>query len=264
MNATRSTIDGQESDDKSGVIIGVAAAVMTISTAVVGMRILSRSLIKQLGWDDCAAVASLAFFVSLSLYFAAIIFIKMTFLLQYYRLLEVSRLRYVLIGCMVVIFLWGLSQTFVAFLQCIPLDAVWDHTIESKCIKNIAIIWYFNGTFNIFTDFIIITLPIPKILQLQMPRTQKVVVVGVFMLGFFTIAISILRMQWLNLMPDRTWWNVKPAMWSLAEITCAILCACLPCERSLSSNHSGVVLLRMALHRLWLMSNKNVHMIIEY
>lgn len=59
MNATRSTIDGQESDDKSGVIIGVAAAVMTISTAVVGIRILSRSLIKQRGWDDCAAVASL-------------------------------------------------------------------------------------------------------------------------------------------------------------------------------------------------------------
>ncbi|KAF5523655.1 hypothetical protein CGCA056_v004233 [Colletotrichum aenigma] len=94
----------------------------------------------------------------------------MTFLLEYYRLLEVSRLRYVLIGCMVVIFLWGLSQTFVAFLQCIPLEAVWDHTIESKCIKNIAIIWYFNGTFNIVTDFIIITLPIPKIWQLQMPR----------------------------------------------------------------------------------------------
>ncbi|KAF4432314.1 Satratoxin biosynthesis SC1 cluster protein 4 [Colletotrichum fructicola] len=169
-----------------------------------------------------------AFFVSLSLYFAAIIFIKMTFLLQYYRLLEVSRLRYVLIGCMVVIFLWGLSQTFVAFLQCIPLEAVWDHKIESKCIKNIAIIWYFNGTFNIVTDFIIITLPIPKIWQLQMPRTQKVVLVGVFMLGLLTIAISILRMQWLNPMPDRTWWNVKPAMWSLAEITCAILCACLP------------------------------------
>ncbi|KAF4812302.1 hypothetical protein CGCSCA5_v009306 [Colletotrichum siamense] len=223
MNATRPTINGQESGDKSGIIIGVAAAVMTISTAVVGMRILSRSLIKQCGWDDCAAVASLvsmsanlnflslnltitqcciigcattmilmttygfgrhewtlsteqlvlydkAFFVSLSLYFAAIIFIKMTFLLQYYRLLEVSRLRYVLIGCIVVIFLWGLSQTFVAFLQCIPLEAVWDHKIESKCIKNIEIIWYFNGTFNIVTDFIIITLPIPKIWQLQMPR----------------------------------------------------------------------------------------------
>lgn len=59
MNATRPTINGQESGDKSGIIIGVAAAVMTISTAVVGMRILSRSLIKQRGWDDCAAVASL-------------------------------------------------------------------------------------------------------------------------------------------------------------------------------------------------------------
>ncbi|KAK2773197.1 hypothetical protein CKAH01_13615 [Colletotrichum kahawae] len=152
----------------------------------------------------------------------------MTFLLQYYRLMEVSRMRHVVVGCMVLIALWGVSQILVAFLQCIPLEAVWDPRVESKCIGNIAAVWYFNGIFNVVTDFMIITLPIPKIWQLAMPRMQKIIIVGVFMLGFFTIAISILRLQWLSPKPDETWGNVKPAMWSLAEITCGILCACLP------------------------------------
>lgn len=114
----------------------------------------------------------------------SIIFIKMTFLLQYYRLMEVSRMRHVVVGCMVLIVLWAVSQILVAFLQCMPLEAVWNPRVESKCVGNIAAVWYFNGIFNVITDFMIITLPIPKIWQLQMPRMQKIILVGVFMLGF--------------------------------------------------------------------------------
>lgn len=35
-------------------------------------------------------------------------------------------------------------------------------------------------------------------------------------------------MQWLKPSPDMTWWNVVAASWSLAELTSAITCACLP------------------------------------
>jgi len=43
-----------------------------------------------------------------------------------------------------------------------------------------------------------------------------------------TLAIAILRMQWLDPVADMTWWNVTAASWSMAEIVSGITCACLP------------------------------------
>lgn len=42
-----------------------------------------------------------------------------------------------------------------------------------------------------------------------------------------------MRLQWLKPQPDQTWWNVTAALWSLAEMTSAISCACLPFFRPL-------------------------------
>lgn len=42
-----------------------------------------------------------------------------------------------------------------------------------------------------------------------------------------------MRLQWLRPQPDQTWWNVTAALWSLAEMTSAISCACLPFFRPL-------------------------------
>ncbi|EKJ68247.1 hypothetical protein FPSE_11586 [Fusarium pseudograminearum CS3096] len=79
-------------------------------------------------------------------------------------------------------------RTVMALVQCIPIQAVWDHGIDGKCIPNQPTLC----------------------------------------LGFFNIAISVLRLQWLTPAKDLTWWNVTPAYWSLAEMVSGLGCACLP------------------------------------
>ncbi|KAM0426331.1 hypothetical protein ACHAPT_008372 [Fusarium lateritium] len=250
--------------NRAPVMIAVAVVLLCLSTVMVGLRILCRRLIKGFGLDDVAAVLTLAciigcgsamiamtnyglgkhdwtlspetlilygrsFWISILFYMMALFWAKMTFLLHYYRLMSVSNMRNVYLGAIIIVALWGTSQGIMAFLQCVPLKAVWDPRVKAWCRPHQTALWFINGVINIVSDFAILILPLPVIWKLQnLPTSQKIILSGIFGLGFFTIAVSILRMQWLKPQPDMTWWNVTAASWSLAELTSAITCACLP------------------------------------
>ncbi|KAF5003129.1 hypothetical protein FDECE_10320 [Fusarium decemcellulare] len=250
--------------NRAPVLIGVVVMMMCLSALMVSLRVLCRTMIKEFGLDDVAALFTLActlgcgasmiamthyglgkhdwtlssetlilyarcFWISVLFYMMALWFAKMTFLLHYYRLMSVSTtMRNIYLGCLILVVLWGGSQGIMAFLECVPLQAVWDPRVEGKCRPHQTTLWYINGVINIVSDVAILILPLPVVWKLNFPRTQKILLSGIFGLGFFTVAVSILRMQWLKPQPDMTWWNVTAASWSLAELTSAITCACLP------------------------------------
>lgn len=114
----------------------------------------------------------------------SLFFIKMSFLFNYYRLLAASRLRRYCIGAMILIVLWGVGVCILVLVMCIPLEGVWDPTVDAKCVPHITIMWWFNGVFNSIGDLFILTLPIPALWRLQLPRRQKVYLLFVFSLGF--------------------------------------------------------------------------------
>ncbi|KAM0354826.1 hypothetical protein ACHAPU_000651 [Fusarium lateritium] len=147
--------------------------------------------------------------------------------------MSVSNMRWVYMGFMIFITLWCVSQIIAVCLLCIPLEALWDPSIQGTCIKNQTAIWYANGIIHIALDFAIIVMPLPIVWKLNLPRSQKFLLSGIFGLGTFTIAIALLRLKWLIPEPDVTWWNVTPASWSLAEIVSGIACACLPTYKPL-------------------------------
>lgn len=43
--------------------------------------------------------------------------------------------------------------------------------------------WYAHAAWNTLTDIVVLVLPVPVILRLQMARNQKLALVGVFVLG---------------------------------------------------------------------------------
>ena len=114
----------------------------------------------------------------------SLVFLKLTFLFHYYRLMSVSNVRYVFLAAIALVVAWAISQAIMAFVQCIPLQGVWDHRIHAKCIPNTVTLWYFNGVFNIVTDVAILLLPIPIVWKLELPRSQKILLTCIFGLGF--------------------------------------------------------------------------------
>ncbi|KAI6754716.1 hypothetical protein HG530_012468 [Fusarium avenaceum] len=220
-------------ESKSELTIGVSCGLMALAILLVGLRLWCRRLVKALGLDDIAVILGLSFWLSILFYAVSLYWVKLTFLLQYYRIMSISNMRWVYLGVIIFITLWSLSQTIMICLVCVPLEAIWDPRVIGKCLSYRTQMWYVNAVMHIVLDFAIIIMPLPIVWNLNLPRPQKWLLSGIFGLGIFTVTISIFRLRWLSPQPDITWWNVTAASWSLAEIVSGIACSCLPTYKPL-------------------------------
>ncbi|KAM6525676.1 hypothetical protein FALCPG4_011214 [Fusarium falciforme] len=252
--------------DRSATLIGVVVMLLVITTVVVVLRLWTRYVIlNQLGADDFLALISLLvvigcgvaiiletryglgkhvspdilktaslylknFYVAVVLYAASLLFIKLTFLLHYYRLLAIQGMKKVYQAAIAIVGSWAVSQVLLGIFVCQPIHGFWDKTVDAKCIPNQPQ-WYINAAGNIVTDVMVFLLPIPAIRSLRLPRTQKFILAGIFSLGFFTVILSAIRIEYLQDFEDFTWKHVESNLWSMAELTSALICACLPTLR---------------------------------
>ncbi|KAK0725554.1 hypothetical protein B0H67DRAFT_659165 [Lasiosphaeris hirsuta] len=259
-------------EDRAATVIGVVAFCLLFATCMVGLRIWTRKkIINQLGLDDYACVAGLLvtygsgisiahmtryglgkhvyvmnptdiplylrdFYLSIIFYCAALLAVKLTFLFQYYRVLAVQQMRIVYLVAIVVVGGWALSQLLVGIFICHPIQGFWDSTLGATCIPNIPQ-WYINAAGNIITDIAVFVLPLPAIWKLQLGKQQKILLLCIFSLGFFTVMISMIRIRYLKLFEDFPWENVDSSLWSIGELCSALTCACLPTLRPFLARH---------------------------
>ena len=171
----------------------------------------------------------------MTVYNAAQIMTKMSFLFQYRRIfVEGGRTRVVCLYLIIFLGAWGITQEILVCFSCVPIS-VFIPSQAAVCIESL-VVWYLTSAMNIVTDFIIFLVPLPVIRTLRLPRRQKIMVIGIFCLGFFTCVISIVRLFTLRASAnstDSTWDNVPSAYWSIVELNCGILCASLPSLRPL-------------------------------
>ncbi|OTB15682.1 hypothetical protein K445DRAFT_317967 [Daldinia sp. EC12] len=142
-------------------------------------------------------------------------------------------MRTILVAAMVLIGCWSMSQIAVGIFICDPVSGFWEKSTGS-CIGNYPQ-WYINAAGNIATDIAIFVLPLPVLRHLHLPKAQKLVLIGIFSFGFFTCAISVIRIKFLQLGGDFSYENVEGSSWSITELCSGITCACLPTLRPLVS-----------------------------
>lgn len=70
----------------------------------------------------------------------------------------------------------------VCAFQCKPIEFAWNKTIQGTCI-NSELFFVIGSAPNVFTDFIVLILPLPAVWALKTSRFQKVSLLGIFMLG---------------------------------------------------------------------------------
>ncbi|EXF74152.1 hypothetical protein CFIO01_08783 [Colletotrichum fioriniae PJ7] len=270
-------------EDKSPLVLGVISMCLFISTGILILRLWTRfHIVKRIGIDDWAAAFSLisvlgvglsqavmtryglgkhqqtvspdemigfmkCFWVSVLFYSLGHLSFKMAFLLQYYRVLVTHYMKKYYIAAMIFVGAWGLSVVIISFIWCIPLEGFWDRSVPAKCLPQ-QVLFYLFGACSIVTDILIFLLPLPALIQLKLPRTQKLYLLGIFSLGFLIVGISVLRLQFLKIDPDFTYWNVEPAMWSLGELSAAMVCLCLPPLKALAAR-MGLLVTRTGTSR---------------
>ncbi|KAL9577528.1 MAG: hypothetical protein Q9203_007428 [Teloschistes exilis] len=146
--------------------------------------------------------------------------VKMTFLIFYRLLFDVSRLF---------IRLWwaAVALTFATFWVCIGKKCS-----SPKAMHDIRATYKYWCAMNVGTDLVVMILPMFMIYRLQLRTSQKAILGGVFSLGFLVAIVDILRT--VESLRSGTFSGV--ALWSSLEVTIAVIVGSLPLYRTLISS----------------------------
>ncbi|OHX00016.1 integral membrane protein, partial [Colletotrichum incanum] len=161
--------------------------------------------------------------------------IKATFLLHYRRVFPLPAFQKLCNMFIAFIIAFGIAQVVSTCLACVPLRSLWDLTVPGRCIALLDW-WLIGSSINLVTDVAIFVMPIPLLRSIMLPLRQKIVLMATFGLGFFTCAISVVRITTLktsSTSDDPTYNTVIAGVWSITEVSCAIICVCVPTFRPL-------------------------------
>ncbi|KAL4869863.1 hypothetical protein BDV12DRAFT_70191 [Aspergillus spectabilis] len=239
-----------------------------LSTLAVTLRIAGRLIGSKLGLDDAVALLSLAvvvaittigfiyshlglgkdiwfvpfndithilhlYFVEEALYITSIALSKISMLLLYLRLFPDETFRLASKFALAITTAWGLAILFTNIFSCQPLDYfwhMWDGEHEGKCIDHPKLLWS-HAIINIALDLVIIGLPMPTLLKLNLSWGRKAVICVMFAGGVIVTVVSILRFissRSFDMTDNPTKNFVSIGIWSLLEVYLSIICACMP------------------------------------
>jgi hypothetical protein len=175
--------------------------------------------------------------ISIEVFYAVtVITTKFSILAFYHRIFTSRSLAILSILIAILVLMYNLALVLVVFLQCTPLRRLWTPTVSGTCISTSAAFTTL-AIANVVTDVAILALPIKEVWALHMTTTRKVQVVGIFALGGIVCVFGIIRTLVVGLasIRDASYTNAKGGIWSQAEISVGIICACLPTFRPLFS-----------------------------
>ncbi|KAI0102816.1 hypothetical protein GGR51DRAFT_280366 [Nemania sp. FL0031] len=255
-------------EDKRGAVIGATTFLSVVAVVAVLLRFKCRSMVKaKYGVDDWLILASLPFSIIEAIivayttrvglgrhvkivpvallaqggkyFFLAQIFwiiatglVKLSILTFYLRVFGI--LNYIRFSAWILIILvasWMIGNTVAHGLQCIPVEKIWDSALPGHCLDTV-LLYLIGSIADVVFDFIILFLPVPAILRLQLPTSRKLSLLVIFALGGLTCILSLIRfLQAKQAIWDRadlTWISWEPLIWATAEPCLGTLCACLP------------------------------------
>ncbi|KAM6512932.1 hypothetical protein FSOLCH5_010624 [Fusarium solani] len=125
---------------------------------------------------------------------------------------------------------YNISIFFAIIFGCQPFNKHWDVRVtEGSCVNRPAI-YICTAALGIASDLLLLVMPMPMIMRLQMPPRQKAGLVLLFGIGSATLVTSVVRL--ILLMPiltttDTTWVISSAVVWIYVEANLLVICASL-------------------------------------
>ncbi|KAK8025903.1 hypothetical protein PG990_003726 [Apiospora arundinis] len=169
--------------------------------------------------------------------------IKHTFLMFYLRLSPNHTFRRLVWATMVLNTAFMVVNWLLAFLQCMPMDAIFhpERHPDAKCInKNILLMG--PSVLNMISDVIILVLPIHTVMGLQMSPRRKFGVVSIMGFGASAVIVAACRFIVLHELghdPDISFILGKMVIVAGIEVQCAVVAVNLPSMKALWSKVVG-------------------------
>ncbi|KAF2158541.1 hypothetical protein M409DRAFT_61553 [Zasmidium cellare ATCC 36951] len=162
-------------------------------------------------------------------YFLTQFLIKLSILLQYFRLSRESRgaLYYSTTAMASLLVIHFMCTVVVTSLQCRPIEKYWRPEVVGHCIDITAFL-YSTGIFTIVTDLIMLAQPARTIWNIQRPRAQKLGLACAFLAGGLSTIASCVRLYSIKIYTESSE-RIRDAapinIWSFIELNVGICCA---------------------------------------
>ncbi|KAM0242058.1 hypothetical protein ACHAP5_007456 [Fusarium lateritium] len=154
---------------------------------------------------------------------------KLSLLLMYYRIFRVPYFKKMawIVGSFV--FAWVITITFLFIFICIPVAKLWYPDLPGRCINQVGT-WIANAASTIFTDIVILCLPLPPIWKLQLGKSEKLGLTAAFAIGSFVVFASAYRTSVLftYTSSDPSYTLAPTVGWTEIEMSAGIVSANLP------------------------------------
>jgi hypothetical protein len=113
---------------------------------------------------------------------ATVCFSKLSVLLMYTTLIPIPSMIKQARFVGGIIILWNTTDILVGFLICRPLAKNWDFHLEGTCGSQ-PNFYFAMGVVNLITDAVIIALPIPYLLRLNLAMRKKILAIALLSIG---------------------------------------------------------------------------------
>ena len=128
------------------------------------------------------------FYIAQVVYKIVIGFNKISILMLYLRIFTSKAFRIACYISLAIVAAFTIGSTMSTILQCIPINASWDKSIDNPTCTNSAVFWVAFAVINIVTDALILFLPVREVLHLHLHRREKFGLLALFSLGMLSVA----------------------------------------------------------------------------
>ncbi|KAI5842478.1 hypothetical protein DFP73DRAFT_553761 [Morchella snyderi] len=173
-------------------------------------------------------------------YLLVLFFLKAS-ILSFYRRLSPARgyqiVIYIVSG---VIVTYTFAMFFVNVFEC-PKDPsrAWAPTFPQGC-NDLVVVYYVMASFNILSDIVILLLPLPSLMKLQVNKRKRVALLLIFSCGSVAVVASIVRINALYKYQtavltggDIPYIAIYILLWSQIEVNVGIISASAPALKPL-------------------------------
>ncbi|KAJ5356382.1 hypothetical protein N7517_010991 [Penicillium concentricum] len=212
------------------LILGICLTLSILMVLTVSMRLVLRARASRWAAADYVMVVSMINYAGRPIYQVGIAGFKASLCLSYLRLISgTSKSRYRVVIWVVIIastlghFAGALSLMF----NCTPVRRSWNAHVPGTCLP-VGGLFYGLAIFTIITDVIIIILPIPLLVGLNIKTAQKAGVVCLFLLGLFTTICSIMRLTQIQRVAFGDGNSTMLVLWGTIEFNVGNIVTCIP------------------------------------
>ncbi|KAL4791045.1 hypothetical protein BDV19DRAFT_381907 [Aspergillus venezuelensis] len=156
--------------------------------------------------DDKLGTMQYIVYCSLCSYLFVALAVKTSLTVFIMRVFPTKFIRRLGIGMIIFMIMMTISGEFPLIFQCSPVQAAWKPIPDSKCFSSTVLmkLQLYQAILMFLIDCVIIIMPMPTIWRLHMPLQRRLVIIGLFALGFIACAAGLARIPLLGYQTNTT------------------------------------------------------------